>query len=82
MYVQLSVRRAKSKVSMIQIFGRNYVLVKNIRAHNSSRNYCTTSAVPVEHETLKLGRDGTTDNTGCQMTDNAGRTDMKVEIFM
>ena len=35
-----------------------------------------TSAVPVEHETLKLGQDGKTDD------DDAGRTDVKVEIFM
>ena len=37
--------------------------------------YLTTSAAPVEHETLKSGWDGTTD-------DDPGRTDVKVEIFI
>ena len=36
--------------------------------------YSNTSAVPVEDETLKLGRDET--------TTDAGRTNVKVEIFM
>ena len=42
-----------------------------------------TSAVPVERETLKSGRDATgRDATGRRRTDDAGRTDVKVEIFM
>ena len=36
----------------------------------------SSSAVPVERETLKSGQDGTMDD------DNAGRTDVKVEISM
>ena len=50
--------------------------------------YCT-SAVPVEHETLKSGRDATgrdgtrRDTTGGDGTTNdAGKIDVKVEIFM
>ena len=43
--------------------------------------YMLTSAVPVEHETLKSGWDGTTDDDR-QTTEDAGRTDVKVEIFM
>ena len=41
--------------------------------------YIITSEVPVEHETLKSGRD-TTGRDGT--TTDAGRTDVKVEIFM
>ena len=41
-----------------------------------------TSAVPMERETLKSERDGTgLEDRRRQMTD-AGRTDVKVEIFM
>ena len=42
----------------------------------------STIAVPVEHETLKSGRDGTTDGRRWTTLDDAGRTDVKVEIFM
>ena len=51
--------------------------------------YIITSEVPVEHETLKSGRDVTgrdgtwRDATGRRTDDDdAGRTDVKVEIFM
>ena len=45
----------------------------------SSKTFIT-SAVPVEHETLKSGRDGKgRDGT---RRDDAGRTDVKVEIFI
>ena len=46
-----------------------------------SINYQITSAVPVEHETLKSGRDRTGQD-GTTTDDDAGRTDVKVEIFM
>ena len=53
--------------------------------NSASQLICNnTSEVPVEHETLKSGRDVTgRDATGRRTDDDdAGRTDVKVEILM